>query len=152
FVEGMALYKEFHLDEPWDSEHNRKLIPRMPNIYASPNVQTANGTTLYLGVAGPGAIFGEDKALTLRNIVDGTSKTIMVVEADADRAVPWSKPDDLHYNPDEPASGLGHLRPGGFLALFGDAHVTMISEAIAPDMLKALFTYAGREPVVFPGE
>ena len=27
------LYKEFHLDEPWDSEHNKKLIARMPDVF-----------------------------------------------------------------------------------------------------------------------
>jgi len=25
-MEQQALYREFHLDEPWDSEHNKKLI------------------------------------------------------------------------------------------------------------------------------
>ena len=30
-----ALYKQFKLDEPWDSEHNRKLIPRMPAVFNS---------------------------------------------------------------------------------------------------------------------
>ena len=28
-----ALYKEFKLDEPWDSEHNRKLLARMPAVF-----------------------------------------------------------------------------------------------------------------------
>jgi len=33
FIEQDALYKQFKLDEPWDSEHNKKLIPLMPRIY-----------------------------------------------------------------------------------------------------------------------
>jgi len=37
YVEQNELYKEFHLDEPWDSEHNKKLIPRMPVVYRTPN-------------------------------------------------------------------------------------------------------------------
>src|SRR5205085_10353231 len=36
-IEEAGLYKEFHLDEPWDSEHNRKLIERMPDVYKSPD-------------------------------------------------------------------------------------------------------------------
>ena len=28
FLEENALYKQFHLDEPWDSEHNKKLSRR----------------------------------------------------------------------------------------------------------------------------
>ena len=30
------LYKEFHFDEPWDGEHNKKLIARMPAVFRSP--------------------------------------------------------------------------------------------------------------------
>ena len=37
YLEQDALYKEFHLDEPWDSEHNRALIDRMPATYRCPD-------------------------------------------------------------------------------------------------------------------
>jgi Protein of unknown function (DUF1559) len=30
------LYKQFHLDEPWDSPANKRLLIRMPNVYRSP--------------------------------------------------------------------------------------------------------------------
>ena len=36
YLEQAELYKQFHLDEPWDSEHNKKLIEKMPNVLASP--------------------------------------------------------------------------------------------------------------------
>ncbi len=29
------LYKQFKLDEPWDSEHNKKLLDKMPRVYSS---------------------------------------------------------------------------------------------------------------------
>ena len=28
------LYEQFKLDEPWDSEHNKKLLEKMPKVYA----------------------------------------------------------------------------------------------------------------------
>ncbi len=34
-----VLYDQFHLDEPWDSEHNKTLIPKMPAVFASPMKQ-----------------------------------------------------------------------------------------------------------------
>ncbi len=34
YIEQQDLYKQFHLDEPWDSEHNKKLLAKMPVIYA----------------------------------------------------------------------------------------------------------------------
>ena len=30
YIEQQALYNQFHLDEPWDSEHNKSLIAKMP--------------------------------------------------------------------------------------------------------------------------
>ena len=32
--EEAALYREFKLDEPWDGDHNRRLLARMPKVYA----------------------------------------------------------------------------------------------------------------------
>src|SRR5262249_36515165 len=34
YIEEVRLYKEFHLDESWDSPHNLRLLRRMPGIYA----------------------------------------------------------------------------------------------------------------------
>ena len=70
------------------------------------------------------------KRVGLRNITDGTSHTIAVVEADADKAVEWTKPDDLQFDAKNPTAGLGHLRPGGWMAAFFDGHVQFISNNI----------------------
>lgn len=149
FLEEMALYKEFHLDEPWDSEHNRKLVERMPAVYANPSVPSTS-TTVYQGVVGEGTFFGTTEGRSIRSIIDGTSKTIMVVEVDPDRAVVWTKPDDWNYDPQAPLAGLGKIRPGGFQALFADAHVAFIALTVDPSVWGALLTVAGREPVDLP--
>ncbi|HTU19628.1 MAG TPA: DUF1559 domain-containing protein [Gemmataceae bacterium] len=39
FLEQQNLYNEFHLDEPWDSPHNLRQLPRMPKVYSSPSFQ-----------------------------------------------------------------------------------------------------------------
>ena len=36
FLDQQALYDQFHLDEPWDSPHNRTLIAKMPAIFRCP--------------------------------------------------------------------------------------------------------------------
>src|SRR4029077_9290448 len=33
YIEQNNLYMQFKLDEPWDSDHNKKLIATMPRIY-----------------------------------------------------------------------------------------------------------------------
>ena len=43
YLEQDNLYRQFKLDEPWDSEHNKKLIPLMPKVYADPRVPAEPG-------------------------------------------------------------------------------------------------------------
>jgi hypothetical protein len=61
FIEQQELYKEFKLDEPWDSEHNKKLIERMPKIYAPIHVKAMTGETFYQVFIGKDALFGPGK-------------------------------------------------------------------------------------------
>jgi prepilin-type processing-associated H-X9-DG protein len=151
YIEEQALYQQFHLDEPWDSEHNRALIPLMPAVFANPNLPSVPGKTNYLAVVGKECIFdGTAKGMGFRNITDGTSKTIMLVEANADQAVDWTKPDDLKYDAQNPSAGLGGLRPGGFNAAFADGHVAFIANSIDKQVLNSLFTRAGKEIVNDP--
>ena len=139
FVEQDALYKEFHLDEPWDSEHNKKLIERMPKLYRSPASHAAPGMTNYLTVRGPNTAFPGDKGITVADITDGTSNTIMAVEVSDKKAVIWTKPDDFEFDEKNPLDGLGGLWPGGFLAAMCDGSVRLIRNSVDPKVLINLF-------------
>ncbi|HLW67315.1 MAG TPA: DUF1559 domain-containing protein [Gemmataceae bacterium] len=100
YIEQDNLYKQFHLDEPWDSEHNKTLIARMPDIYKLPGDKTKYEypSTHYLALVGNGAAFEEKRGVRFpAEITDGTSNTIWVVEAE--KAVPWTKPEDIAYDP-----------------------------------------------------
>ena len=53
YLDQQAVYEQFHLDEPWDSPHNRKLAAVVP-VYASPTIAIASPEmTCYLALAGP---------------------------------------------------------------------------------------------------
>ena len=122
-MEEDGLYKEFHLDEPWDSEHNRQLIERMPAAYRNPDYAgMPPGHTRYLAVVGEHCAFPPDRAIKINEISDGTSKTILVVEADSDHSVIWTKPDDYEVDLDDPARGLANSSQL-FNAVFADGHV-----------------------------
>ena len=48
YIDQAALYNRFKLDEPWDSDHNKKLIPLMPKVFAPVNgVKSPKGQTFY---------------------------------------------------------------------------------------------------------
>ena len=82
-------------------------------------------------------------------IRDGLSHTIVLVEADADRAVPWTKPADWECDPEHPLAGLGDAHPGGFNAAFADGSVLFLSKSIDPKIFYALLTIAGGEAIDF---
>ncbi|MCI0457783.1 MAG: DUF1559 domain-containing protein, partial [Gemmataceae bacterium] len=150
YLEHDALYREFRLDEPWDSAHNKKLIARMPAIYQPANPKlAAEGKTKVVAPTGAETLFPKKKQnISIASITDGTSNTIMLVEADDEHAVFWTKPDDLDIDLKKPLAGLALHPPGAFVALFADGRVRLFRKAIDPQKLASLFTRAGGEVVI----
>ena len=131
FFGQAALYKQFHLDEPWDSEHNKTLIERIPPVFVSPAHRelAKEGKTVYLVPTGKGTMFDGDKGLRLTDVKDGTSNTVMVAAGGA--SVPWSKPDDFEFDAEKKLPDL--LGPFDTLLMaMGDGSV----RAIRPDTVK----------------
>ncbi len=154
FIEENELYEQFRLDEPWDSEHNRKLIALMPMVYADPAdtpERIREGLTTLQVFTGPNTAFTESgRAVRMEDIRDGLSKTIAIVEALPEQAVPWTKPDDLAFDSGRPLDGVGNpRRPGGLFAVgFFDGYVEMLSpQEIDAETFKALVTPGGGEVI-----
>jgi hypothetical protein len=148
FVEGQDLYKEFHLEEPWDSEHNKKLLAKMPKLYATPSDEKTlkDHTTPYQGFFGKGAFFEGKKTLSIPgDFPDGTSNTIMIVEAA--KAVPWSKPDDIVYDAAKPLPKLSRPGAGGFLASMCDGSVRFLSDKITEKTMRNAITRNDGNPL-----
>jgi prepilin-type processing-associated H-X9-DG protein len=144
FMQEEALYKAFRLDEPWDSPHNLPLVEKMPDVYQSPG-RGNDGKTSIMVFTGKGAAFEGGKPPKIEDMVDGLLFTILAVEAGPEKAVEWTKPEDIPFDPENPAAALGKVSPDGFNAVFFDGHAVRLKVDAA--MLKALITPAGGEPV-----
>jgi hypothetical protein len=150
YLDAGDLYNEFKLDEPWDSEHNRKLIERLPDVLRSPLANAGTGRTTYVVPVLAGGIFGGKEALDFKEIIDGLSNTIAVVEADDDHAVVWTKPEDIEPDVSDPARGLRRATIGGFLIGIADGAVRSLPGDMSPEALRPLFTANGKEPARWP--
>jgi len=143
FIEEDALYQKFKLDEPWDSDHNKKLIDKMPKLYAPVRVKTEAGMTYYQGFAGSNGMLQAGK-YNIGNIPDGTSNTFMVAESA--KPVTWTKPSDLEFNgKDVPA--LGGMFDGRFHAAMGDGSVKRFRKGVNANTLRLLIDPADGTPL-----
>jgi prepilin-type processing-associated H-X9-DG protein len=148
YIEQQGLYNEYHFDEPWDGPNNRKLIDRMPVVYARPvpdGTPTTRGNASYFVFTGPSTIGGAEGGAKFDQITDGVSNTLLAVEAKRD--IPWTKPDDLSFDPHGRLPDLGGFTPGGFNALFADGSVRYFKTSIKPMLLKAMITRDGSEVI-----
>jgi hypothetical protein len=140
-----ALYEQFHLDEPWDSDHNKTLVERMPKIYECEGVEKP-GHTSYHVFTGEGTPFGNEEPIGISGITDGTSNTIMVVQAGTDKADVWTKPSGIEFNSEDPKATLGKLAET-FLILLCDGSVRDISSDIDDATLSRLIQHADGEVI-----
>lgn len=149
-----SLYRRFHLDEPWDSPHNRELIDEMPLVFSCPAADASGlpGRTGYRVVVGPkselgsvNTMFEPSRGVDIREVLDGTSNTLMVGETQ--EVIPWTKPDDLTLSeaPSIPVFGSGH--PGGFHAMLADGSVRFIKFTVAATIIRSILTINGGEVV-----
>lgn len=160
FLEQEPLYDQLHLDEPWDSPHNRPLLDvdvapfRCPSEHAAvaEGDHKGIGITNYVAVVGPETMWPQHDSVTFRDVTDGNIRTILVVEV-ANSGIHWAEPRDLHVtqmareiNPTA-GMGLSSRHDGGMHILWGDGSVRFLSDATPPETVRALLTRAGGEEI-----
>jgi hypothetical protein len=145
FIGQDELYKQFHLDEPWDSEHNKKLLPKMPKVYAplrGPAPKEPNSTCCQV-FTGPGAPFSLAARVgpKVTDFTDGLAQTFLIVEAS--QAVPWTKPADLVYDAKKPLPKLGFDDRVYVVLADGSSH--FIKRTVPESIFRAAVTLNGEE-------
>ncbi|MEO1614877.1 MAG: protein kinase [Planctomycetota bacterium] len=152
-----TLYKRFHLDEPWDSEHNLRLLKSIPQIYVHPSSSVSReGKTCFVAVRGKGTCFNEANGVPFAAMRDGTSFTVAIVTVNDAHAVPWTQPNDIDVMSTDPRGAMSGWIPGRCQVAFADGSTTMIPcgapEKIFPlEIFRRYFTYADKLSVPMTG-
>jgi RNA polymerase sigma factor (sigma-70 family) len=133
YIEQDQLYGQFKLNEPWDSEHNKKLLEKMPRTYRTFDADRKATKTHFQVFSGPGTAFVPGKKVRFGQVTDGLSNTLGVIEAGP--AVEWTKPADINYD-----AKKAFPRPTGPFA--NTFHVAMLdgaAHALKPDLKDDVF-------------
>jgi WD40 repeat protein len=139
------LYDQFKHDEPWDGPHNSKLLDRMPDVYAH-DPERKGSTTPFQVFVGPDAPFAPGRPPpSASSFTDGTSNTILVAEGG--KGVPWTKPDDLPFDPKKPLPALGGAFADGFYVGMADGSVRFVRKSVSEKTIRAAITPNGGEVI-----
>ncbi len=137
YLEQDNLLKQFKLDEPWDSAHNKALLSKfpMPKQFAPPS-QDTRGYTFARGFTGPGTWLPDQTqagtpgqlllGVKFAQITDGLSNTVLVT--DAAEAVIWTRPDEMRFTPNN-VPKLGGVFESGTSMGLADGSVKFVSKS-----------------------
>src|SRR5262249_7879251 len=127
------------------------LLENMPAVFRDPHDDPACTDASYFMPSGVGMIgsSGRNNQTAVKSITDGTSKTILLVEAR--RPIPWTMPEDIEIDPGRgkpmPKSG-GHFEPAdGFARVLAGGEPKLVSNQFDRNLLRSLMTFAGGEKI-----
>lgn len=145
YLDQQPLHDKYNRNEPWDGRDNSRLANSMPDVFRCPTNSHDNHTSAdYVMVVGPGRISDGTSATRMAMIKDGTSNTIMIVEAPG-VAANWLQPVDI-----TDLSQFRSKHPGGAQAALADGSVRFIGSDADRNTLEAMTTIAGGEVVALP--
>ena len=175
YIEQAPLYQQMTPQQTWDGVANVRPASTQLNVFLNPScprTELENGAapTHYVGMAGLGkagptlpvtspkaGIFGYNRVTGFRDITDGSSNTIMVIDATSPAAPqtvgPWAQGGSSTIRPltTKPyingPDGIGSYHSGGCTIGFGDGSVRFVSEKVDPTVMEAMATIAGGEVV-----
>ena len=149
FIEQNELYKQFKLDEPWNSPHNIELVSQMPEVYADPSRKLADlnkaGMTRCVVPFGKGTMFHGEEGVTFKQIKDGSSNTIGIVTVLPEKAVTWTQPIDWDVDLEDPKQGILDEEHEMTSVAFADGSVHFFGLETLNEQLRALLTKDGSD-------
>lgn len=109
YLDQAALYLQFDLKEPWDSEHNKSLIAKMPELFRVEEVEQVGHTSIHVFVGDQTPFNDDTEGSAISDFTDGTSNTILTVQAGPETASPWTKPGGIEFTGEEILKSLGAI-------------------------------------------
>jgi hypothetical protein len=108
YHELQPLYKEFKLEEAWDSAHNKALL-KVRNVYHTKHADDENSTTWKHLPTRPGGV--------------------MLVQGGKGSSVVWTQPDEVRIDPKKPLASFGAEPEGGWIVVLNNGRAQRMDAA-----------------------
>lgn len=150
FLDQMPLYKQFELNEPWDSRANSGLLKHMPPTYRLHGRLDENSTTTdYVAIVGEETLWQGAEPRDWDFISDDPSETLLIAEF-VGRPIPWTKPEDLLFDEidlavDSDEGICSILSPPAYVT--ADGLVRFLPRGTSKKAVRALLTARGNDQV-----
>jgi prepilin-type processing-associated H-X9-DG protein len=146
YLEQGVIYDQIDFNEPWDSPKNQAIGALPIKAFQCPSQDHSGLGSSYVVLTGPNTMFSSPKGTKLSEVTDGTSNTILIVEA-AGVNSNWMEPTDLDMNLFVQGSAAKPPHAGSFNVGFADGAVRGMKGTLSADERKALATRNGGEIV-----
>jgi len=154
FMEQKPLYDRYNFNEPWDGPRNRALAGIAIPTYRCPSETSPNLTeTNYVMIVGKGTIGGTPNEIVgIKDITDGTSNTILVVEVTG-TGIHWMEPRDLSLEElsyrlnDGSGKCICSRHTGGANVALADGSVRFLGEWVDAETLRRLILRSDGKPM-----
>jgi type II secretory pathway pseudopilin PulG len=149
YIEQTALYQKIRLDEPWDSEYNRRFHSEVPSVFRCPSgnpretipVPDSSGCFYSVIDGSEAAFFGSH---TMSNDTKDSKETIFLTE----RRVPvnWMLPlgeitfETACKGVNADAMGISSYHIGGANVVLGDGTILFLSDTTNIETLRKMLT------------
>lgn len=146
------LYDRIHLDEPWNSEHNRTLWSEMPEEFRSETCGDASRTP-YCLIVGPDALKPDQTDFCTDMLKYSDTLSL------AERATPmiWMEPTDITTadamrGVNVCDTGIGSSHPGGACAITYNGNQLFLPDKIDLKTLRNAIVFNHKSTLEIPGE
>ncbi|MGQ9606880.1 MAG: DUF1559 family PulG-like putative transporter [Thermogutta sp.] len=147
FFDQVELYEGYDLSQSWDAPANASVSNMPVPEYLCPSVEGPSSRANYVRVVGPSTIADPGKVVSVAEITDGLSNTILCVDW-PDSDIRWVEPRDITVDDflawfAQRKHRRGH--PGGINVLFADGSVRFLSYSTPVEVVRAMMTRNGGE-------
>ena len=119
------LYQQFDFNEPWDSEKNLEVAKSIPEMFELESEEKSTNTCFHYPGGSMGLFQKGNGQKSLSDVTDKKSSTAIVVEAEDESAIQWTKPGVLMLG-DDFGDIVGKADENGVLFVNGSFDVRMV--------------------------